>query len=142
MKLSSIVLAAAMSVAGVLASTTVSHAATEANGVCESLETCFYWGPDQSGAVWDTPKGWLADFGGARFVGGGQGSGQLVKNNVASVWENSTLSQGGACVHYNENFRGKWDFVPVNSRRNLVATRNDNASFNIRNSEQDCRAQS
>ena len=141
MKLSRIVLVGALTATCTLVSTGVASASTELNGVCESSETCFYWGPGRSGAVYDISR-WVPDFAGARFVGGGQGAGEPVKNNAASVWENSGLSQGGACVHYNENYRGPYDYVPGNTWRDLNVTRNDNASYNYRNSEQDCRAQS
>lgn len=128
--------------AAVLALTAVTpaHAGTSMNGVCEERESCFFWGPNQTGAVYDTSYGGEYDFGGARYVSGsGQGQGALVKNNAASVWNRVPSSVYPVlCVYYDENWKGASDRIGPGARQNLGSTRNNNASYQNQLSERAC----
>lgn len=64
----------------------------------------------------------------ATFCSGGNGAGQRVKNNAASV--RNAYSVGYARVYYNSWFQGNSDIVERVTWRNLSPTiKNNNASF-------------
>ncbi|NDU72714.1 peptidase M23, partial [Actinomadura sp. DSM 109109] len=81
---------AAVAIGGV-AAVTMSPASAEArNGKCESGEFCYYYNSDNQGSISDF-TGSVADYGTAQpscydFKGEGNGKGQCIKNNAASVW--------------------------------------------------------
>ena len=64
-------------------------AATARNGVCEDGEFCLYYNSGNAGSLTDF-TGSVSTYGEGssciKFLGGGSGQGQCVKNNAASVW--------------------------------------------------------
>ncbi len=104
--------------------------AASRDGVCNSGEFCYYYNSNEAGSISDF-TGSIADYGTTQpscydFKGAGNGKGQCVKNNVASVWNRSGKT---VRVYYNSNFGGAHqDFAP-GAKGNLNATlKNNNAS--------------
>jgi Peptidase inhibitor family I36 len=90
-------------------------------------DICFYWDSGLGGSVRSYGASEVrADFGSDTFTRPGPGYGQRVKNNSASVY-NDTPRTAEVC--YNENYGGPCDLIPPFSWRNLFHTWNDNASF-------------
>lgn len=121
--------AALMAVGSASLTANPAHAA-HSDAVCNVGEFCFYYNSAAYG------YGSLADFGwniptfngtGYRFISGGKGQGVLVWNNAAHVWNRH--SSRDARVYENSYYKGKYDVVGKSSRRDLYATKNDNASF-------------
>ncbi|MEV8635798.1 peptidase inhibitor family I36 protein [Streptosporangium sp. NPDC051023] len=107
------------------ATTFVTTGAAQAVDPCNDI--CFYWGSNLSGSVRSYTRGEVrADFGGDTFTSIGDGQGERVKNNAASVYNDTSLT---AEVCYNENYGSPCDLVSPYSWRNLNHTWNDNASF-------------
>lgn len=104
--------------------------AAPSDAVCNTGEVCFYYNSAAHG------YGSLADFAwniptfngtGYKFISGGAGQGLLVWNNAAHVWNRHVTRDGR--VYVNSNYAGSYDVVGKSSRRDLFATKNDNASF-------------
>ncbi len=64
---------------------------------------------------------------GYKFLSGGAGQGQYVKNNAASAWN---LSYYNLVIYYNSNLAGACDSIPkMDGASQLKNTYNENASF-------------
>lgn len=119
--------AVAMSMTGLAAASAEPAAvAGNQNGVCDNLEACFYYNSNYKGSVADFENR-VSDFAGYRFLGAGNGKGQAVKNNAASVCNNA--GRYTVRVYFNSGFDGVHDDIPPRSCRNLTRTYNENASF-------------
>jgi Peptidase inhibitor family I36 len=119
-----------VAVVGAVAGALVFSTAGTAQAVDPCNDVCFYWDSNQGGSV----RAYLypqvrADFGADTFTRQGPGFGQRVKNNSASVY-NDTRYTVEVC--YNENYGPPCDLIPPYSGRNLFHTWNDNASFRWR----------
>lgn len=106
------------------------QAAQARDGVCESGEFCYYYNSDHAGSVSDF-DGSVADYGTTQpscfdFKGPGNGQGQCVKNEAASVWNRSART---VRVYYNSNPGGTYQAVASGAKVNLgPALYNNNAS--------------
>ncbi|MFD0901574.1 peptidase inhibitor family I36 protein [Actinomadura sediminis] len=104
--------------------------AASRNGVCESGEFCYYYNSNNQGSVSDF-TGSIANYGTEQpscyeFKGAGNGKGQCIKNNAASVWNRSGKT---VRVHYNSNYGGAYQDFKAGAKGNLNATlKNQNAS--------------
>ncbi|MFE9913191.1 peptidase inhibitor family I36 protein [Streptomyces clavifer] len=109
---------------------TSTSAAASAWLTCANGFVCFYYNSNQQNAAyWTSPR--ATNFTTQKFDGdNGQyaGHGELVKNNAASMWNDSTRT---VRVFYNSNFVGVYDDCAPNAKRNLANTYNENASFNV-----------
>ena len=95
------------------------------NGLLTRL--CLFWGGNGSGSIFYEHGESRADYHGLRFPNDGRsGQGSLVKNNAASV-ANDTFTS--AYVFFNEHCSGAFDSIPPFSLQNLVQTWNDEASY-------------
>jgi hypothetical protein len=77
------------------------------NGVCEGGELCYYYNSNHAGSVSDF-DGPVLNYGNSQpscyeFKGPGNGQGECIKNNAASVWNRSERT---FCVYYNSNYGG------------------------------------
>lgn len=109
--------------------TTQTANAAPSDAVCNRGEVCFYYNSKAHGYgsmadfAWDIPSFRTVDY---RFISGGKGQGVRVWNNAAHV--QNFHSRDGR-VYENSNYGGAYDLVGKNSRRDLYATKNDNASW-------------
>lgn len=110
--------------AAVVATVAPAHAAGQ-DGTPNSGEFVFYFNSFQGGSLSDFASN-KTDLLGYDFLTSGNGSGEPVKNNAASV---ANLKNQGARVYYNSGYAGISDYVNPLSERNLVDTKNENASF-------------
>lgn len=120
--------AAALSLTALATGASADTAGAQANydGICNGGEACFYYNSNSTGSVADFSQP-VYDFASARFLGEGNGKGQGVKNNAASVCNyNSTYH---VMVFFNSNHEGAYDVIPPGDCENLVKTYNENASF-------------
>jgi hypothetical protein len=72
----------------------------------------------------------ISNLAGYTFISSGAGQGQPVKNNAAASTNNNGNSATYVNVWFNSGFKGAKDQVPPATTKNLVATKNDNASLN------------
>ncbi|MFJ3768365.1 peptidase M23 [Streptomyces sp. NPDC090082] len=98
---------------------------------CYPGMACVYYNSNQAGAVAvmghvDGMPSW--DFGYVFDPGTGNGAGLIVKNNAASA--DSRYITQAVRVHYNSYYKGPYDVVAAQSKRNLSVTYNNNASWN------------
>ncbi len=107
--------------------------AASRDGACNSGEFCYYYNSNEAGSVSDFTDS-LDDYGTTQpscyeFKGAGNGKGQCVKNQAASVWNRSGKT---VRVYFNSNFAGAHqDFAP-GTKGNLNATlKNNNASHEL-----------
>lgn len=113
---------------GSVVAATPAHADAR-NGVCEDGEICLYFNSDTQGSLVDF-VGSVKDYGtGAdciKFVGPGNGRGQCVKNNAASVWNRKSVP---VTIFFKSDWSGAIDSFIAGRRANLSATlKNENAS--------------
>ena len=100
------------------------------DGVCNSGEFCYYYNSDNAGSISDF-TGSISDYGTTQpgcydFKGSGNGKGQCIKNNAASVWNRTG---NPVRVFYNSSYGGTYQEIPAGTKRNLNATlKNNNAS--------------
>ncbi len=105
----------------------------ERNGVCEDGEVCFYYNSNYEGSVSDFPFS-VEDYGTSQpgcydFKGPGQGQGECIKNEAASVINRTDQP---VTVYFNSGYRGTAQVIPAHSSANLGDTlKNDNASHLI-----------
>ena len=117
---------------GALAFPTTAQAA-ERDGVCDSGEVCFYHNSNQQGSVSDF-TGSIPNYGDSQpdcyeFKGSGKGKGECLKNDAASVTNNTDHP---VTVYYNSNFKGASQTIPAGTSTNLdPALKNNNASHQI-----------
>ncbi|MFE9453050.1 peptidase inhibitor family I36 protein [Streptomyces sp. NPDC006739] len=90
--------------------------------------SCFFYNSNRGGAV-HAYSASTPNFDGDVFADGGAGDGVPVKNNAASA-ANDTYSFTMR-VYYNSNYAGVYDDVAPSSWRNLVKTKNNNASLRL-----------
>lgn len=126
----------ALAITGALAlPATPSYAAqpTPRNGICEKGEFCYYYNSNQTGSVSDF-TGSLGNYGTTQpscyeFKGTGNGKGRCIKNDAASVWNNTN---GVVRVYYNSNYAGYVQDIEPGAKVNLLATlKNNNASHKL-----------
>ncbi|TDE27650.1 peptidase inhibitor family I36 protein, partial [Actinomadura sp. 6K520] len=84
---------AAVALGGAAAALASPASAAARNGVCESGEFCYYYNSNNAGSVSDF-TGSIANYGTEQpscydFKGPGNGKGQCIKNEAASVWNRS-----------------------------------------------------
>ena len=100
------------------------------DGVCTTGEFCYYYNSGEAGSVSDF-TGSLADYGTSQpscydFKGSGNGKGLCIKNNAASVRNNTSQT---VRVFYNSNYQGHYqDFAPGTSGPLDSTLKNNNAS--------------
>ncbi|NDU72716.1 hypothetical protein GWI34_08750 [Actinomadura sp. DSM 109109] len=121
---------AAMAIGGAALVPASSASAAGRDGDCQSGEFCYYYNSDNQGSVSDF-TGSVADYGTTQptcydFKGEGNGKGQCIKNNAASVWNNSGKT---VRVYYNSNYGGSYQDFGPGAKGNLNSTlKNQNAS--------------
>jgi len=104
--------------------------AEERNGICEQGEFCYYYNSNNEGSISDFTRS-VSDYGTSQpscydFKGVGNGRGECIKNNAASVWNRSSQT---VRVHYNSGYSGSYQSVPPSYKGNLNSTLyNENAS--------------
>ena len=115
--------------ATMMATATPAFAASR-DGVCDTGEFCYYFNSGEAGSISDF-TGSISDYGTTQpscydFKGAGNGKGNCVKNNAASVWNRSSKT---VRVYFNSGYAGAHqDFAP-GAKGNLNATlKNQNAS--------------
>ncbi|HMM93743.1 peptidase inhibitor family I36 protein [Phycicoccus sp.] len=128
-------LATAAAVAVPMLGTAAPAQAAARDGVCQSGEFCYYYNSDNAGSVSDFTTS-VGDYGTTQpscydFKGPGNGKGQCIKNNAASVWNRTGKT---VRVYFNSNYDGSryyQDFA-AGAKKNLNANlKNDNASHRI-----------
>lgn len=124
-KLAGLAAAAAIIAAPLVATPQSATAATARNGVCETGEVCLYYHSDYTGSMVDL-AGDVRDYAGITFVSSGDGRGQAVKNNTASV---RNKAGSPVTIFYNANYGGVFQRIGAGASANLVTgIKNDNAS--------------
>lgn len=106
--------------------------AASRNGSCEDLEFCYYYNSNNAGSVSDFDTS-LASYGDTQptcyeFRGAGAGQHQCIKNNAASVWNQTRAT---VRVYYNTNYSGVYQDIPAGYKGNLSALYNENASHQV-----------
>ncbi len=105
-------------------------AAAGRDGTCDSGEFCYYYNSNEQGSISDF-TGSVADYGTDQpscydFKGDGNGKGQCIKNNAASVWNRSSKT---VRVYFNSNYAGSSQDIAPGSKSQLNSTLyNQNAS--------------
>ncbi|QKW33454.1 peptidase inhibitor family I36 protein [Actinomadura sp. NAK00032] len=121
---------AAMAIGGAVLLPASPASAAARNGVCESGEFCYYFNSNNAGSVSDF-TGSVADYGTTQpscydFKGPGNGKGQCIKNEAASVWNRSSKT---VRVYYNSNYGGTYQDFKAGAKGNLNSSlKNQNAS--------------
>ena len=119
--------------AGALLIPTSTASAAERDGACDAGEVCFYYNSNYEGSVSDFPFS-VEDYGTSQpgcydFKGPGQGQGECIKNEAASVINRTDQP---VTVYFNSGYRGTAQVIPAHSSANLGDTlKNDNASHLI-----------
>ncbi|MFJ1708006.1 peptidase inhibitor family I36 protein [Kitasatospora sp. NPDC088346] len=91
---------------------------------CPEGAFCLFYNSNQQGSHMVVPTS-IPDLAGYTFTSPGNGRGQHVKNNAASVVSNTCVT---VWVHYNSNYSGPSDMFNFRNAENLVNTYNENAS--------------
>jgi hypothetical protein len=106
---------------------TINGVESRCHGSVYSL--CLYFNSNRQTAWWGT-QNHVSNLAGAKFFnGGGDGSGQNVKNNAAAVGCDAPAT---ACyVYFNSNYGGDFDYLPGRTSGQLSYTYNENASVDI-----------
>lgn len=91
---------------------------------CEEGSFCFFYNSDQQGSH-DALRQSVSNLAGYTFTSPGNGQGQAVKNNAASVVNNGCV----AAVYFNSNYSGPYDLISTREAVNLHNTYNENASL-------------
>lgn len=100
------------------------------DGQCLDGEFCYFYNSDQAGSISDFTES-VGNYGTAQptcyeFKGSGNGAGDCIKNNAASVWNRSPES---VRVYLNSDFAGNHQDFPPGAKGNLdAALKNNNAS--------------
>lgn len=120
-------LGAALLVGTAIAAPTA-RAATARNGVCESGEVCLYYNSNHQGSLVDF-RGSIKNYGTGsscvKYISRGNGRGQCVKNNAASVWNRKSVP---VAIFYKSNWSGAIDSFVGGRKANLrSALKNENA---------------
>jgi hypothetical protein len=107
--------------------------AADRNGKCDSGEFCYYYNSGNAGSISDFDES-IEDYGATQpscyeFKGDGNGEGQCIKNNAASVWNRTGKT---VKVYFNSDFGGASQSFASGDKGNLNATlKNNNASHAI-----------
>jgi surface antigen len=107
--------------------------AASRDGVCDSGEFCYYYNSDEAGSVSDFTAS-VQDYGATQpscydFKGAGNGKGECVKNDAASVWNRTGKT---VRVYFNSDFAGASQDFAAGAKGNLDAKlKNNNASHEI-----------
>ncbi len=115
--------------AGLLATAAPAQAAGR-DGVCQSGEFCYFYNSNNQGSVSDFTTS-VSDYGTTQpscyeFKGSGNGQGQCIKNNAASVWNQSSMT---VRVYYNTGYQGSYQDIAPGYKGQLNSTLyNNNAS--------------
>lgn len=127
-----ILAAAGLTAATLLSGTGPANAAAERDGRCDDGEFCYYYYSNNQGSVSDFRNGnSVSDYGTTQpscydFKGEGDGKGQCIKNNAASVWNRTS---GEVTVYFNSGYGGPTDVIESGYKGNLSSTLyNENAS--------------
>ncbi|MEU3986712.1 peptidase inhibitor family I36 protein [Streptomyces sp. NPDC026672] len=96
---------------------------------CSSGQVCLYYNSNFSGGIYPQTHN-ISDYANCRFgassVTGTAGFGQSIKNNVASVANDTSYT---FYLFYNSNFAGSWIGIPAHRAVNLPSSiKNENAS--------------
>ncbi|MGG5260735.1 peptidoglycan DD-metalloendopeptidase family protein [Phycicoccus avicenniae] len=122
-------LATVLALGATLVTTAPGAAAAARNGTCESGEFCLYYNSGRAGSLVDlttSQRDYGTGAGCVAFLGAGNGKGQCVKNNTASVWNRTS---GPVSVFYNSDFGGVYQVVASGASVDLsAALKNENAS--------------
>ncbi|WP_211234814.1 peptidase inhibitor family I36 protein [Glycomyces arizonensis] len=108
----------------------VSSGGSSRDGSCDRGEFCYYYNSDNQGSVSDF-TGSVSDYGTTQpscyeFKGSGNGQGQCVKNNAASVWNRSDKT---VRVYFNSGYGGSYQDLSPGYKGQLNGTLyNNNAS--------------
>lgn len=98
------------------------------NGVCESGEVCLYFNSNHEGSLVDfagSVKSYGTGTDCVKFISSGNGRGQCVKNNAASVWNRMSVP---VTVFYKSDWAGAIDSFGAGGKANLSsALKNENA---------------
>ncbi|WP_201847364.1 peptidase inhibitor family I36 protein [Myceligenerans indicum] len=109
---------------------TTSAGSGSRSGTCESGEFCYYYNSGNEGSISDFTDS-IGDYGASQpdcyeFKGSGNGQGECIKNNAASVWNRSSKT---VCVFYNSYYGGSSQAVAPGFKGQLNGTvYNNNAS--------------
>ncbi|KOT47716.1 MULTISPECIES: peptidase inhibitor family I36 protein [Streptomyces] len=100
---------------------------------CPDDSFCFYYNSNMQGShdVLRAPDNY-GDLAGYKFTSAGKGKGLSVKNNAASVVNNTFCT---ARVYFNSGYTGPYDSFMNLQRGNLDDTYNNNASLFYRDGE-------
>lgn len=99
--------------------------ASDQDAQVDGNEMIFFFNSNYGGS-WSDFLSQRTNLAGYKFLTNGNGKGQYVKNNAASV---SSWRNAAARVHFNSGFTGAYDYVQPYEDRNLTNTYNENASF-------------
>jgi cell wall-associated NlpC family hydrolase len=111
------------------------------DGFCDDGEFCYYYNSDAKGSISDFKVESLGNYGTTLpscydFKGGGNGKGQCIKNNAASVWNRTNHS---VTVYSNSNYVGAHQDIDAGFKGNLnSALKNNNASHQPANNSTEC----
>ena len=99
---------------------TSAASAAERDGVCDDGEACFYYSINGEGSVSDF-SGSVPNYRSSQpscyeFKGDGNGRGECVKNNVASVWNRTGQS---VAIYYGSDYSGPSQTIPDGEPVNL-----------------------
>lgn len=113
---------------GTVMAAPAAQAATARNGVCESGEVCLYYNSGHAGSLVDF-KGSVKTYGTGsdciKFISRGNGRGQCVKNNAASVWNRKSVP---VTIFYKSGWSGAIDSFVAGKKANLSSSlKNENA---------------
>ncbi|MEU9080992.1 hypothetical protein [Streptomyces sp. NPDC048357] len=122
---------AALAASGALVLALPSAAQAAPTARCYPDMACLYYNSNQAGALAqmyhiENYPAYL--FTGTFNRGTGNGDTELLKNNAASA--DSRYTHQAVRVHFNSWYKGPYDVVEPQTRRNLNATYNNNASWN------------
>ncbi|MEU2788521.1 peptidase inhibitor family I36 protein [Streptomyces sp. NPDC007100] len=100
---------------------------------CPDSSFCFYYNSNMQGShdSLRAPDNY-GDLAGYKFTSSGKGQGMSVKNNAASVVNNTSCT---ARVYVNSGYSGAYDAYMNLQRGNLDVTYNNNASLYYRDGE-------
>ena len=125
-------LTAAALLSGTGPANAVTGTATDAarDGHCDDGEFCYYYNSGNQGSISDFTSS-VSDYGTSQpscydFKGSGNGKGECIKNNAASVWNRTS---GAVTVYFNSGYGGAPDVIESGYKGNLSSTLyNQNAS--------------
>jgi surface antigen len=124
---------AALAVTAAILSPASPASAADRDGTCDSGEFCYYFNSDNEGSISDFTDS-VSDYGTDQpscyeFKGAGNGKGECIKNQAASVWNRTSKT---VRVYFNTGYAGKSQDFAAGAKGNLNTTlKNNNASHQI-----------